>query len=50
MFRLKERPGHVCDGPGQDAAAIIRVVRGRIVLWHQTGVPAGGDDDSGPVI
>jgi limonene-1,2-epoxide hydrolase len=40
VFRLTERPGHRCDGPGQDAAAVFRVERGKIVLWHQTQVPA----------
>jgi limonene-1,2-epoxide hydrolase len=39
VFRLEERPGHRCDGPGTMAAAIFRVSGGKIVLWHQTGVP-----------
>ena len=39
VFRLKERPGHRCDGPGTMAAAIFRVSGGKIVLWHQTDVP-----------
>jgi hypothetical protein len=39
VFRLEERPGHRCDGPGTMAAAIFRVSRGKIVLWHQTEVP-----------
>jgi limonene-1,2-epoxide hydrolase len=39
VFRLTERPGHRCDGPGQDAAAVFRVRDGKIVLWHQTPVP-----------
>lgn len=38
-FQLKERPGHVCDGPGQEAAAIFRVEHGKIVLWHQVPPP-----------
>ncbi len=40
VFRLTERPGHHCDAPGQSAAALFRVVGGKIVLWHQTPSPA----------
>jgi hypothetical protein len=39
VFKLKERPGHRCDAPGQDAAALFQVDRGKIVLWHQTAPP-----------
>jgi limonene-1,2-epoxide hydrolase len=39
VFRLEDRPGHACDAPGQDAAALFRVRAGKIVLWHQTDVP-----------
>jgi hypothetical protein len=39
-FLLGNRPHTTCDGPGQHARAIFRVVRGKIVLWHQTSVPA----------
>jgi limonene-1,2-epoxide hydrolase len=39
VFRLTNRPGHSCDAPGSDAAAVFRVEHGRIVLWHQTDVP-----------
>jgi len=44
VFSLEERPLHICDGPGQKAAAIFRVRDGKIVLWHETDVPppAGG--------
>jgi limonene-1,2-epoxide hydrolase len=38
-FQLKERPGHACDGPGQEAAAVFRVEHGKIVLWHQVPPP-----------
>jgi limonene-1,2-epoxide hydrolase len=38
-FRLGDRPHTRCDGPGQKATAIFRVVKGKIVLWHQTGTP-----------
>jgi limonene-1,2-epoxide hydrolase len=42
-FELGDRPSSRCDGPGQRATAIFRVVKGKIVLWHQTapeGAPA----------
>lgn len=34
-FELGDRPHSRCDGPGQRATAIFRVVKGKIVLWHQ---------------
>ena len=37
-FLLGNRPHSTCDGPGHRARAIFRVVRGKIVLWHQTPV------------
>lgn len=39
VFTLKERPGHTCDAPGEQAAALFEVQNGRIVVWHQTDVP-----------
>jgi len=36
-FLLGDRRHSRCDGPGQQTTAIFRVVRGKIVLWHQTG-------------
>ena len=36
-FILGDRPKSKCDGPGQKATAIVRVRKGKIVLWHQTG-------------
>ena len=39
VFLLDERPRHMCDAPGSDAAAIFRVEHGKIVLWHQTVPP-----------
>ena len=39
-FLLGERPEHVCDGPGEKAAALFVVRNGRIVLWKQVPVPA----------
>jgi limonene-1,2-epoxide hydrolase len=38
-FELGNRPNSRCDGPGQRATAIFRVVKGKIVLWHQTATP-----------
>ena len=35
-FVLGDRRHSRCDGPGQEATAIFRVVSGKIVLWHQT--------------
>jgi limonene-1,2-epoxide hydrolase len=35
-FVLGNRRHSRCDGPGQEATAIFKVVRGKIVLWHQT--------------
>ena len=43
-FLLGNRSHSRCDGPGERATAIFRVVQGKIVLWHQTG-PSG---PSGP--
>jgi limonene-1,2-epoxide hydrolase len=39
VFRLQERKFHVCDGPGDKAAAVFRVEHGKITLWHQVPVP-----------
>jgi limonene-1,2-epoxide hydrolase len=36
-FVLGDRQHSRCDGPGQRATAIFRVVKGKIVLWHQAG-------------
>jgi limonene-1,2-epoxide hydrolase len=35
-FKLGDRQHSRCDGPGDLATAIFRVVKGKIVLWHQT--------------
>ncbi len=35
-FELGDREHSRCDGPGERATAIFRVVKGKIVLWHQT--------------
>jgi hypothetical protein len=42
IFRLEGRPGHTCDGPGDTAAAVFRVVGGKITLWHQVPPPKAG--------
>jgi limonene-1,2-epoxide hydrolase len=38
-FVLGERPKHRCDGPGEKAAAVFVVRKGKIVLWRQIPVP-----------
>ncbi len=38
-FVLGHRPKHTCDGPGQKAAAIFVVKKGKITLWEQVAVP-----------
>src|SRR5947207_3407940 len=44
-FVLGDRKDRKCDGPGQRATAIVKVRKGKIVLWHQTSAspatPAG---------
>jgi limonene-1,2-epoxide hydrolase len=45
-FVLGDRHHSSCDGPGERATAIFKVVRGKIVLWHQTG----SSGPSGPSI
>ena len=40
-FRLGQRPGHKCDGPGQLAAAKFTVRHGRIVRWEQVAPETG---------
>jgi limonene-1,2-epoxide hydrolase len=50
VFDLQERPQHRCDGTGGQAAAIFQVEHGRIVLWHQTAVPAPSAPGGGQVI
>jgi limonene-1,2-epoxide hydrolase len=34
-FRLGDRQHSRCDGPGELATALFKVVKGKIVLWHQ---------------
>jgi len=38
-FVLGRRPKHTCDAPGQQAAALFVVRKGKIVLWEQVAVP-----------
>ena len=45
-FLLGNRPHSNCDGPGQKATAIVKVVKGKIVLWHQTGTQAAAPPPS----
>jgi limonene-1,2-epoxide hydrolase len=39
-FVLGDRRHSRCDGPRERATAIFRVVKGKIVLWHQTETTA----------
>ena len=50
VFRLTNRPGHRCDAPGADAAAVFEVEDGKIVLWHQTPPPEGTSSPPGGAI
>jgi limonene-1,2-epoxide hydrolase len=47
-FRLGNRRPGSCDGPGQRATAIFKVVKGKIVLWHQMPGPEKGP--AGPTV
>ncbi len=38
-FVLGHRPKHKCDAPGQKAAALFVVKKGKITLWAQVAVP-----------
>ena len=42
-FVLGHRPKHKCDGPGQKAAAVFVVKKGKITLWEQVAVPPAND-------
>jgi hypothetical protein len=50
VFKLTERPGHRCDAPGAEAAAIFRVEHGKITLWHQTAPPGEGSLPAQPTV
>lgn len=41
-FRLGQRPGHKCDGPGELAAAKFTIKRGKITRWEQVPPDSGG--------
>jgi hypothetical protein len=47
-FVLGRRPGQICGGPGQKAAAVFTVHRGKIVLWHQ--IPPPGENSGAPAV
>jgi hypothetical protein len=42
LFRLDERPHHICDGPGAEVQATFRVLDGKIVVWAQGATPDTG--------
>jgi limonene-1,2-epoxide hydrolase len=48
-FVLGHRPKHTCDAPGQKAAALFVVQKGKIVFWEQVAVPKAKKPPSGPV-
>jgi hypothetical protein len=50
VFHLTQRPGHQCDAPGADAAAIFHVEHGKITLWHQTAPPGEGSLPPQPTV
>jgi hypothetical protein len=45
LFRLVERPGMTCDGPGQTARAAFRIRDGQITEWRRR---LDDPDDSSP--
>jgi len=47
-FVLGDRQTSKCDGPGERASALIRVRKGKIILWHQTSGAA--PTPSGPPV
>jgi limonene-1,2-epoxide hydrolase len=49
-FVLGNRQKTTCDGPGQVATAIVRVRKGKIVLWHQTPPVAAPPTTTVPVV
>ena len=48
-FLLSDRQHSRCDGPGEETTAIFKVVRGKIVLWHQTN-ERGARGPTGPTV
>ncbi len=46
-FVLGNRRTSRCDGPGEQARAVIRVHAGKIVLWHQL---ATGPEEPAPIV
>lgn len=45
-FLLGDRGSTQCDGPGERAQALFRVVHGKIVLWHQVDPVLEPDEES----
>lgn len=42
VYRLTDRRGSGCDGPGGSAASTIKVEGGRMTEWYRLPNPAGG--------
>ena len=41
LYRQTKVVGGVFRSLGQEATAVFKVVKGKIVLWHQTATPGG---------
>ena len=44
VYRLTDRKGSGCDGPGGSAASTIKVEKGRMTEWYRLPNPAGERD------
>lgn len=42
VYRLTDRKGSGCDGPGGSAASTIKVANGRMTEWYRLPDPVGG--------
>ncbi len=51
-YRLTDRKGSKCDGPGGSAAGTIKVAGGKMTEWYRLPNPpdAGDDAEPGPVV
>jgi limonene-1,2-epoxide hydrolase len=49
-FVLGNRKQNVCDGPGQKATTIVRVRKGKIVLWHRTAATPVPETTTSPSV
>lgn len=49
-FVLGDRKTSRCDGPGAKARAVIRVLAGKIVLWHQVPITEAPPVQTTPIV